>query len=361
MVSGDCQLSPSASAFSTVLSALIGSVLNGLFNGFWIAFFTGWIAWLSVIRILAAGLYNAYLATQPLPDTAAVVAAAEEEAKHGSTVKQGDYESVEMHPPLTGDAEYRSGGAPAPVPATDPESSDLILSPPGLGRHVPAGTRRPRGVGLANKFQPQRTIKLSGWLGWAWSALYTPLSHTIWLAVNVRNSSNGTVKIVRAIAIGVSALSLTFDTKRRYATALAHKTNSPWAGTLFNAWNAFACLLLGGEAAALLVLGAVQAQVFVALPIMYSIFSCIWAAASWRILPPIDGSRPGMHILADVAMGVFAGLFVAAPAFALWQRNKFDEHRADMFGDPRPAGLDLGAYLQCEGATLAGKFAAVMP
>jgi hypothetical protein len=341
-----------------MLSALIGSVLNGLFNGFWIAFFTGWIAWLSVLRILAAGFYEAYLVTRPLPDLAAAPA----EANFSSTAKQGDYESVEMQPPPADDTEYHGGGVPAPGPATDADSSNLIPGPPGLGRHAPVGS----GAGLGSvrrtkKFQLQRTVKWSGWLGWAWSALYTPLSHTIWLAVNARNPSNGSVKIVRAIAIGVSALSLTFDTKQRYAAALARKTNSPWVGTLFRAWNALACLLLGGEAAALLVLGAVQAKIFVALPIVYVVFSCIWAWASWKILPPVDGSRPGFHILADVTMGAFAGLFVAAPAFALWQDNVFDEHKADLFGESRPTGLDLGTYLQCEGATLAGKFAAVMP
>jgi hypothetical protein len=57
-----CELSPWAAAISTMLTAFIGSVFNGLFSGFWIEFFTGWLSWLSVIRILAAGYYEFYLA-----------------------------------------------------------------------------------------------------------------------------------------------------------------------------------------------------------------------------------------------------------------------------------------------------------
>ncbi|KLU90011.1 hypothetical protein MAPG_08978 [Magnaporthiopsis poae ATCC 64411] len=76
---GACELSASGSAFGTFLSAFIGSILNGLFNGFYIAFLTGWIAWLSVTRILAAGIYEGYLvATKPLD--------------------QDDYTSIHMQP-----------------------------------------------------------------------------------------------------------------------------------------------------------------------------------------------------------------------------------------------------------------------
>lgn len=53
---------PSAAAFRTMLSAFIGSVVNGLCSGWLTTFITGWISWLSVIQILIAGAYEAYLA-----------------------------------------------------------------------------------------------------------------------------------------------------------------------------------------------------------------------------------------------------------------------------------------------------------
>jgi hypothetical protein len=77
--------------------------------------------------------------------------------------------------------------------------------------------------------------------------------------------------------------------------ALAHKTNRPWAGRLLSACSAIACLLLGGEAAALLLLGAVQTKIF-----------------------------------------------VAAPAFALWQESLFDKRKADMFGGVAGPGARHG-------------------
>jgi hypothetical protein len=49
---------PSAAAFSTMLTAFVGSVIGGLSSGTLIAFITGWIAWLSFIRILATGIYE---------------------------------------------------------------------------------------------------------------------------------------------------------------------------------------------------------------------------------------------------------------------------------------------------------------
>lgn len=370
-----CELSASGSAFGTFLSAFIGSILNGLFNGFYVAFLTGWIAWLSVTRILAAGIYEGYLvATKPLD--------------------QDDYTSVHLQPLVQGasaadDTEYHGAtAAPAPAylqnntnnsnngfapqqhqstttashgaPPPPPYQPEKPQTNPSSIRNTLSPRMRP-----PHRLTPQREVNWKGWLGWCWSALYTPVSQTIWVAINGPNPNNATVKLVRALAIGVSALGLTFDTRRRYAAALARRTGRPWAGTLFAAWSALMCVLLGAEALSLLIVGAVQlvsrGQLPVFVPFVYAFFTCVWAWVSWRFLPPADGSRAGINIVADALMGVFAGIFVAAPALVLWRDRVWDERAAGIMGAQASGGQDLAAYLGCEGGSVLGKFAAIMP
>jgi hypothetical protein len=311
-----CILSPSASAFSTMLSAFIGSVFNGLFSGLWIAFFTGWIAWLSVFRILGAGLYELHLSL-----------------KAGTHFTAAEYTSLEMSTPLPQGTDEESAGAKPTKPTT--------------------------------RFVPKRTVDVFGWLGWVWSAVYTPFSHTVWIVVHFQSAA-GSLQFVRALAIGVSALGLTFDYKARYGAAVGRKFGA-WAFVLFNFWNAGACILLGVETLVLLIHGAMNIDFMGGKPIplfvAYPIFATVWAVASWKFLPPIDGARPGVHIVADVAMGAFAGLFVAAPAFALWRNAKFEEDHGwgSSSGSSSDGGLDLGAFLACQSASVWAKFAAIMP
>ena len=212
---------------------------------------------------------------------------------------------------------------------------------------------------LLRMFQePERTVTVFGWLGWIWSAVYTPVSQSIWLAVHV-SSDDGAVQLVRALAIGVSALGLTFDIKQRYGAVLGRKLGS-WAFVAFNVYHATVCLILGIEAAVLLILGALHIDSMpIPLFVIYPIFALIWAAASWKLIPPIDGGRPGKNIFLDVLMGAFAGIFVAAPAFGLWQSRKFDADTG--FGGYHETGLNLGDYLNCESASVLDKFAAIMP
>src|SRR3569833_2317361 len=56
----ECTLSPAASAFSAILSAFVGSVINGLTSGWLVAFMTGWISWLAVFRVLMSAVYMLY-------------------------------------------------------------------------------------------------------------------------------------------------------------------------------------------------------------------------------------------------------------------------------------------------------------
>jgi hypothetical protein len=70
----------------------------------------------------------------------------------------------------------------------------------------------------------------------------------------------------------------------------------------------------------------------VPLLVLYPLFSEVWAWASWRFLPPIDGARKGIAVFADVAMRALAGVFVIAPAFAMWQSAKFNEDSGGAVG-----------------------------
>ncbi|KAF2002590.1 hypothetical protein P154DRAFT_593587 [Amniculicola lignicola CBS 123094] len=315
-----CELSPSAAAFSSMLSAFIGSVFNGLFSGLWVAFFTGWLAWFAVLRILAAGLFEFYITI-----------------KTGTNINAGD------------DNQYSTIGM---------NVLDVTGTQGGEGRAAHRSTGAEDEEALSQPKQLQRTVTVFGWLGWAWSALYTPISQTIWISVHI-TSGNGILQVVRALAIAVSALGLTYDYKQRYAASVGRKWG-PWAFVTFNMWNSTACLMLGAEAMLLLIHGALKSDSSIPIPLLviYPIFSIIWAIASWHILPPIDGARPGVNIFADVFMGAFAGVFVAAPAFALWQNKNFDANSARMMYGTSESGLSLREFLKCQGPSFLEKFAA---
>ncbi|XPT01963.1 hypothetical protein M3J09_011087 [Ascochyta lentis] len=329
-----CALSPSASAFSTMLSAFIGSVINGLCSGMMIAFITGWLSWLAVLRILAAGAYELYLAF-----------------KAGTNLDAVDgtcYESIEM-----------GGSVIAAASSTDRSRDREVVIPNSLTTTTAAQPSKPLHRSWNPMLAPpEKTVTPFGWLGWTWSAIYTPLSQSIWLGVHMR-SAPGLVQFVRALAIGVSALGLTFDYKQRYAAAVGRRWGT-WAFVAFNVWNAAACVLLGAEALLLLIHGAMAVErVPVPLLVVYPVFAIVWAVVSWRLLPPIDGARPGVNVFADVLMGAFAGLFVAAPAFVLWRNSKFSEDY--LSNGSEVSGMDLGEFLACEGGSFWEKFAAVMP
>jgi hypothetical protein len=354
-----CELSPSAAAFSSMLSAFIGSVLNGLFSGFWIAFFTGWISWLSVVRIVAAGAYEFYLAIKAGSKYHGVDETRYQSIglnMYGGAVTTGATTTT-TKPTSTGGA----GGGDEEIQRTqDMDAAEHHLAAtyhPAIAAEFQAQKKAGKGVLGLMFTQPERTINIYGWLGWTWSAIYTPISQSIWLSVHI-SSRDGPVQFVRALAIGVSALGLTFDYKHRYGASIAKKYGS-WAFICFNVWNAFACLLLGVEAAVLLIRGALNLK-FTPVPLLiaYPVVSIIFAWASWRFLPPIDGARKGINVVADVLMGAFAGIFCAAPGFILWQSRN---NAGFMGNDTASSGLSLGDYLNCQGASVLGKFAAMMP
>lgn len=353
-----CELSATGYAFSTVLTAFVGSILNGLFNGFFVAFITGWICWFAPLRIVLAALYEYWQAFKLGRDF--------------ESVEKGQYENIEMNA-TTQDPEQ-----PPPYVATDPlpehdhrrnmqQQTPSFPTASALAQGNPQSSTKRKWA--FSRMTIKREVTVFGWLGWCWSAVYTPISQTIWVATNVKSDGAGGIMMVRAVAIGVSALALTFDTKQRYGASLGRKWGS-WAFVVFNLWNATACLLLGIEAGAIAIIGATHLeflQQFPALYAIYPVFMAVWAFLSFKIIPPTDGSRPGWNIFLDILMGAFAGLFVSAAAFAYLQNAQFndtvDQQEAEFYGTDSSAsrGLDLGAYLSCEGASFWDKFAAVAP
>lgn len=357
-----CVLSSSASAFGTMLLAFIGSVINGISSGVLIAFITGWISFFSVIRILVAGVLELYLSWKAGTNFHEVEPIDKEKVN-------SSYESVEPNEASACQAiplEAVDGGGTTGTRDEDVEQQrERLLD--STQDQPPTDQATSRKSPLAGV---ERNVTVFGWLGWTWSAIYVPISSTIWLLVNLTSSSkSGVQQFVRALAIGVSALSLTFDYKQRYAAALGKRWGA-WAFLTFNLWNAGACVLLGLETLVLLIHGAMNIHnVPIPLVVAYPIFSIVWAAGSWAFLPPIDGERPwpptskgrAWTIVLGGLMGAFAGLFVAAPSFSLWQGAKFDERAGRLRGGSAPEGVGLAEYLACESVSVWAKFAAVMP
>ena len=57
-----CELSPQARVFSTILTAFVGSIVNSVTSDGIVAFMTGWISWLAVLRVLTGALIGLYKA-----------------------------------------------------------------------------------------------------------------------------------------------------------------------------------------------------------------------------------------------------------------------------------------------------------
>lgn len=84
----------------------------------------------------------------------------------------------------------------------------------------------------------------------------------------------------------------------------------------------------------------------------------IWAAASFQIGPVQDGGIKGLGLVADVLMGAFAGVFLAAPAFAVMMTAEQSTLTSGGFSTPE-TGQD--SYLSCESVAGWQKFVAIFP
>ncbi|CAL3971632.1 unnamed protein product [Diplocarpon coronariae] len=424
---GECTLTPQARAFSSILSAFIGSVVNGLTSGWLIAFITGWITWFAFFRVVIGGSYMFYRSVTAswtseedrkqyamldwAPDqnpgfTAQLIdrRPSHQVSENASAPQHLDLSTSD--PPILSelpDAEayhrhvYTSvfgpdGSAIRPAQKQSflstlwPTQSDLAIRQQNallahrkygeLRKHYASEHDLKQALGAFSAMhkagalpgplpslalhQPlNRDITILGWLGWAYAALYAPISQIIWIFANASfSSASGVGKIVKGISVAITALPLCIDTRVRFADSLREKRfGGAWAYYAFNIANALSCTLQGAICGALLVWGVVQARThtdaFFAssfpwpLVAVYPVFSLIWAWASFRIVPAMDGGRKRAAqnhwtgYFLDVGMGAFAGVFVAAPALALYFSTVEP-------GEGSAGASDLGEFLRCE-------------
>lgn len=375
-----CQLSPHDKFLSSVLTSFIGSVITGVSSGFLIAFITAWICWFSALRIIVTGSYYTFQAARghDLETSHWVVKMLE-----NRRLKTEANVAVEQNPGLLG-GRFSSPESQQQVPLNDlpPDHAALVVngrspSPqsdlpppyePGDHQHLlgdeesqrlpqnetKTSSAKPQGrnLGVGLRADPPSVL---GWISWVYGAVYFPVAQILFLSVNFGKDSDyaGNVKLVRALAVGVTALPLTFDTKARYAVMLrSRKYGGWWAGRLFTWTHALSTLALGVVEAVLLVLAYVQMGAPVFFVPVYVVFSTIWMAVSFLFVPPVDGGmgpNTAWLFLAGLAMGIFGGAFTSAAAFA------------NMSMAPTGPGLRLGEYLNCEGASALDKFVAIFP
>ena len=304
MSSDSCELSTQGRAFSTILTAFIGSIVNGISSGAIVAFMTGWISWFAVVRVLSGSLIGLFQAFSP------------------------DYAPLEQ-------IEMGERGV------------QNALRPKALNNRTVLG------------------VTVLGWMGWLYTAVYSPIVQILWLAENWGPAS-GSLKIIRALAISVSALSLTIDTKKRYAERLRTTSylGSP-ACSAFKIINGFSAFSMGLLCAALLIKGAIDLGLHWYFYVIYCVFCLIWAAGSFSICPVQDGGIKGFGIIGDVLMGAFAGVFVAAPAFAIMQTAQqptiVENSGSYSFSTPESGQASLKEYLSCDSVAAWQKFVAIFP
>ena len=330
-----CELSPQARAFSTILTAFVGSIVNGATNGGIVAFMTGWISWMAVLRVLTGALIGLYKAFS------------------------SDYARLEQ--PSTSQ----------PADAIVMEERGLIPDTSQGGTHGVSQNGKTTGLSTVLKVRSNmaekvnnrliREITVLGWIGWLYTAIYSPIVQALWLAENW-SSSGGSLKIIRAFGISISALSLTIDIKKRYASRLSDTKylGSP-ACVAFKIVNAGSAFGMGIMCAALLVKGAVDVGLAWYIIVVYCVFLVIWAAASFNICPVQDGGIKGWGVVPDVLMGAFAGIFLAAPAFAVMTSAEQPTFTSDGTSTPASGQTSLRDYLSCDSVAAWQKFVAIFP
>lgn len=79
--------------------------------------------------------------------------------------------------------------------------------------------------------------------------------------------------------------------------------------------------------------------------VIYCAFLIIWAAASFQIYPVRDGGIKGSGLIVDVLVGAFAGLFLAAPAFAVMMSAEQPTLTSGGFSTPESGQDSLKLYL----------------
>ncbi|GAB1314709.1 hypothetical protein MFIFM68171_04919 [Madurella fahalii] len=379
--SSGCDLSPAAGAFSAILSAFIGSVMNGLTNGWFVAFMTGWIAWLAIFRVLMGGIYMFHHSItnswgpgwprskdfvdpspMPIPNYSQGGAGSYSHLIAEENVYASGWQAI----PAPG---QRGGVVIAPKPPSYRQMAKNIWPPPAVVRGLDQASVNPvplTGPGarenaiMAPRTDLDRGVTALGWIGLAYTALFAPATQILFVAANASRHDIGAAKIVKGLTVAVTALPLCIDCRVRYADSLR------WGRYAFNLFLSLSCLLQGAICATLLVTGLLdlsrgsssRGPPLQILGPVYVIFALIWMAASFAVLPMRDGGRKGAGkthwagYIFDAGIGAFAGVFLAAPAIILYSTATF--------GNSSSGVSDLAAYLSCE-SQIWRKFAAVAP
>ena len=366
----ECTLSPAASAFSAILSAFVGSVINGLTSGWLVAFMTGWISWLAVFRVLMSAVYMLYRSITnswgPGRDEDKSAAAQSDASGHLMAQYNNNNDNNNNNNNIINNSSSRNnnngsysgyaGGweAPPQIPQWKsrlPQHGFLTnLWPPaavvrGLGQDSA------RKSAIARTFTDlNRDVTVLGWLSWVYTAVYAPTSQIIWVAANMDRHNVGAAKLVKGLTVAITALPLCIDCRVRYADKLK------WGGYIFNLVTSLSCLLQGVLCTLLLVTGVMDVTRGFFGPLLiivaiYPVFSLIFSLLSFVILPIRDGGRKRaaqahwIGYFIDVGIGAFSGIFLAAPAIMLYMQAQFSR---DVTGRHGTGMSDLQAYLACE-------------
>jgi hypothetical protein len=292
-----CTLSPQARALSSVLTSIVGTSITGLSSGSEAVFLVGWVCWFASLRNALVGVYQVYSVFRlELP----------EGGEHFFAFLDRfcldfGFESWSH--------DFGSHGGPM-----------------------------------------DRQVSFFGWIGWAYTTLYSPPIQVMWLLENWNKASAG-LKLARAIGVSVTALPSTFDTRARYGQALGRLCGWP-AAWVFGTLTATSTVTLTGVSVIELGLAAKGWDRSALWAPIYVFCLLIWTWGSLVHTSPHDGA---MHLsgwanrLGGLSMGAFAGFFVAWPAFCV------------MTAAQNHPGLGLNAYVQCEGAAWWQKMVAVLP
>lgn len=312
----ECTLTPQARAFSSVMSAFIGSIVNGLTSGALVAFITAWITWFALFRVVIGGSYMFYrsatgtwtpepgsdeyemlnisnhefnsqnvetgqfLPTSIPPMLSELPAACDTEEYHLHvyiSVFGQDGSLVVRHPkessfstiwPTRSDIAARYENARL-AQQKRTELRSYYASDKDMDRALAAFTRMSTKGSLPGPAPsiavwdaPNRDVTFLGWIGWIYGAIYSLCSQIIWVAANTSVSRySGATKLVKGISIAVTALPLCFDTRVRFAESLREKRwGGTWAYYAFNLTNATSCLLQGILSGTLLIMGVLDMQ-----------------------------------------------------------------------------------------------------
>ena len=311
-----CELTDGARAFSTVLTAIAGSLLTGINNGAGVAGQVAITAWFPAFGIISVSLYGLivsanggafgtrepFLPRRPpsestasavlntndgaVPPVAAVIdvhasqtfdafVTSRYHAENAWLTESGvqdDGQAVEQTEllPLPSRPSTITTELAASQPSPGHEDSSTLSTGPRIPLllHGGRGVDEERGIGheqpttaRRTKWSPERDepkVSILGWLVYIYAYIWTPSIHTSWI---ISNWSKAPDKLLaaRAITIGVAALSYTIDTQARYGLALGRRLGSKDIfPRVFSTFTAIITFGLGAEVLVLILRAATR-------------------------------------------------------------------------------------------------------